>query len=317
LGTIGFLTLIASAYAQSLHQTKVRVASATWPGFAVAYVARDIGFFTGLDADIQIVDDPTARLAAFRGDQFEVEISSLDVFAQETAGGANGRIFMITDRSDGADGLVSRPDVNNLGDLLGHTIAVARGSPSQFLLHKLFQQQRLDLNQVHLVFFQDPTLAGQAFVSGKVDAAVTWEPLMSQIVHEGKGKVLMSSADTPDAIVDVLIGSDHFLSDKETIQKFIHGWLQAAQFTKSNPQKAYPIIAKALGMTLTPGEDVMAGIALADLSQNKRILCSAPGGQSLAEATLRDAQQFWVAAGVIPAAGPPPPRLIDPFICGQ
>jgi NitT/TauT family transport system substrate-binding protein len=312
-------TILAAALLARTQATlpKVRIAIATWPGFAIANVARERELFSGLDTDIQIIDDPTARLAAFRGGQFDVDISSLDVFAQETASGANGRVFMVTDRSAGADGLVTRSDVKNLSELLGRSIAVARGTPSQFLLYRLFQQQHLDLKQVQLVFFQDPTLAGQAFVSGKVDAAVTWEPLMSQIVQEGKGKILMSSADIPDAIVDVLVGSDHFLSDKETVKKFVQGWLQAVQFTKLNPQKAYPIIAKALGMTLTPGQDVMAGIDLADLPINKRILCSAAGGQSLAETTLRDAQQYWVEAGVIPAAGPPPSKLIDSFVCGQ
>ena len=47
--------------------------------------------------------------------------------------------------------------------------------------------------------------AAAAFIAGKVDAAVIWQPWVSQIQREGKGKVIYSSADIPGLIPDIAI----------------------------------------------------------------------------------------------------------------
>ncbi len=294
----------------------ISVAIATWPGFAISNVTKEFGLFDGLNVDIKIIDDPTARLTAFRSGKVDVMISSLDVFAQESADGFDGRIFMVTDTSSGADGIVVRPDIKVVADLVGKAVAVAKGAPSHFFLYSLFKKERQDLKSIRLVFFDDPTLAGQAFVSGKVDAAVTWEPLLSQIVEKGQGRLLASSADTPDTIVDVLVGSSKFLSDRDRVRRFVGGWQKGIDLTKSQPSTAFPIIARALSMPApAPGENVLAGLALADRTTNRKLLCSTPNGAAPADTILGNAQAFWVDQGIIPSVKLKPDQLVDRFMC--
>jgi NitT/TauT family transport system substrate-binding protein len=293
-----------------------RLAIATWPGFAIANVAQEEHFFDDLGVDIKVIDDPTARLTAFRSGQMDVTISSLDVFAQESANGIDGRIFMVTDASSGADGIVARPEIRVIADLNGKTVAVAKGTPSHFFLYSLLKKEKLELRSLRLVFFDDPTLAGQAFVSGNVDAAVTWEPLLSEIISKGQGHLLASSADTPDRIVDVLVGSRTFLAERERIQRFVNSWQNAVNFAKAEPRIAGPIVAKSLGMpTPGPNEDVFAGISLADRAVNKRLLCPLSGGSALADTVIAEAQRFWIDQDVISVVKQRPDQLVDRFMC--
>jgi NitT/TauT family transport system substrate-binding protein len=225
-------------------------------------------------------------------------------------------IFMVTDTSSGADGIVARPEIRAVADLADKSVAVAKGAPSHFFLYALSKKNSVDLRRVKLVFFDDPTLAGQAFASGNVDAAVTWEPLLSQIVGKQQGHLLASSADTPDTIVDVLVGSSKFLADRDRVRKFVDGWQRGVNLAKMEQAVAFPIIAKSLGMPApASGENVLAGITLADRPMNRRILCPPSGRPAPADAVIGDAQAFWISQGLVPSVKPKPDELIDRLIC--
>jgi NitT/TauT family transport system substrate-binding protein len=319
VGVGGVLVAILAAiylYNGTKAPSSYRIAIATWPGFAISYVAKEKELFEDMPADIKIIDDPTARLTAFRTGQVDVMISSLDVFSQESADGIDGKIFMVTDASSGADGVVARPEIKTTADLVGKSVAVAKGSPSHFFLHALLKQSGSDLKGMKLVFFDDPTLAGQAFATGKVDAAVTWEPLLSEIIDKGQGHLLATSADTPNTIIDVLVGSTTFLADRNRVQKFIDAWLRGIEITKSDPSGAAVIVAKALGMAPpVSAEKVFFGLTLADRSANEQVLCPTSSKPALADAVLEEAQAFWIEERIIRSVKRRPAQLIDRIMC--
>src|ERR1700686_4284239 len=51
---------------------------ATWPGFAPAFVAKEKRFFSDLVVDIKVVDDFSARRAAFKSGQADFTIYTVD-----------------------------------------------------------------------------------------------------------------------------------------------------------------------------------------------------------------------------------------------
>lgn len=291
-----------------------RVAIATWPGFGLGNVAKELGFFKDVNVDFSKIDDPTARIAAFRAGRVNIMISSLDVFAQEASTGLKGRVFLVTDNSYGADGIVVRTDVSSLKDLYGRKVAVAQATPSHFFLRELFRQKGYDLSKIELVFFQDPTLAGQAFVAGKVDAAVTWEPLMSEIVQRPGNKILYTTKDTPDTIVDVLVADERLLRSSDKLRAFADGWLRAVEFAKRDPAKARPIIAAAIGAPADQSDSILEGVDLADRAKNRKMLCAKPAP---AADLIESAQSFWVSIGVIKEMQPAASQLVADIVCAN
>ena len=59
------------------------------------------------------------------------------------------------------------------------------------------------------------TDAGVAFAAKQVDAAVTWEPALSQGAKSEHGHILLTSADKPGLITDVVAATTDTIANEE------------------------------------------------------------------------------------------------------
>lgn len=292
------MTLSGLSCRQNVSGPHLRIGIASWAGFGAGFVAENRQLFDGLTLDQKIIDDSSARQAAFRSGQVDVVISSIDVFAQELSQGIQGQIILITDESFGGDGIVTTADIKTVADLKGKRVAFARGTPSHFFLFKVLQKYGLTIDDIKTVAFEDPGQAGQAFLGGAVDAAVTFEPIMSEVAGKRNGHILVTSRDFPGVIVDVLVATPRLLEDHSVTEKLIRGWIRGAEYTDNNPETAAKIISAGLKLPPTDTKAMMSGLRFAGSAQNRILLCG-KGGEHLAEQILRDAAQFWRDQGVI------------------
>ncbi len=291
------VVLIIGIYLNSCKEppiTKLTLGIVTWPGFCSAMVGQEKGFFGEMKIDHKILDDSEARHAAFQSGTIDIMISSLDVFAQEYAHGIKGQVLLVSDESWGSDGMVVKEEIKTAADLKGKNVAYARSTPSQFLLYKILQEQNLTFDDIKQTVVNDPSLAAQAFLGGSVDAAVTWEPFLTEVKERKKGKILVTSADFPDVIIDILVCSEKFSEKPELIKEFITGWLKSVDYIEKHPDEASKIIAKGLNIK---GEDIdgmMAGLKFADKQTNERLFKT----KKLDE-VFESAFNFWKSQGII------------------
>ena len=103
----------------------------------------------------------------------------------------------------GGDGIVALKDIKTLQDLKGKKVAFETGSVSQFFFDAVLKQDGMSEKDVTVVNMT-ATDAGVAFAARQVDAAVTWEPALSQGANAAHGHLLLSSADKPGLITDVV-----------------------------------------------------------------------------------------------------------------
>ena len=112
--------------------------------------------------------------------------------------------------------------------------------------------------------------AGEAFIAGQVDAAVTWEPALSNCGEREGGHILVSSADYPKAIIDVLtISTDFLKANPDAADALNAGWNKSVAYLNENFDEGCEIMAKGLDLTT---EDVIAecaGITFYDEAMNK------------------------------------------------
>ena len=283
---------------------KLSIGIATWAGFGTGMVGMEKGFFGDIIVETKILDDSTARQSAFISGNIDIMISSVDLYAQEAAQKITGQIFLVTDESMGGDGIVASDSIKTIQDLKGKKVAFNRGGPSDYLLYKALSDKGIGIDEIVQMEVDDPSKAGDAFIGGAVDAAVTWEPFLSQVVDSGKGHILLTTKDFPNIIVDVLVANDKLAANEELLTSFMDGWLKTVEFIKANPKEAAEIMSKGLNLPVEDVEGMMAGLRYADKTRNVVFFSSSMPEQSKLANIYIDASAYWKDIGIIenPAA---------------
>jgi NitT/TauT family transport system substrate-binding protein len=277
----------------------VKVAVMTWAGAGPGFVAIRKGFFQGLPVELSIIDDTKARQAAFQNKEFEVYLTNPDQHPREVENGLPGTMFLVSDISYGADGLLARRDITHIAELRGKRIAYTQGTASDFMLSKALISAGLARSDVTLVTLDDPGIAVAALTAGQVDAALSWEPLMSQAVKEGKARIIFTSADVPDSIIGVFIAKDSLIQDEQRFKHFVEGWLRAVEYIKSNPDESYRIMAEGLDVSGPEIREMMAGIRLADRRKNEEFFALDTNGMTKMDRFVNDSAAYWYSVGLL------------------
>lgn len=139
----------------------------------------------------------------------------------------------ITNYSNGGDGIICSVDIRSVEDLVGRKIAVPKYSEAQTLIEWLIRNSSLTDEQIkdirkNMVFFETADDTANAFFSGKVDAAATWEPYLTQAASSTNSRILFDTSMGTNLVMDGLIFSKNFAkSHEEFIVKLIDGALEA------------------------------------------------------------------------------------------
>jgi NitT/TauT family transport system substrate-binding protein len=177
------------------------------------------------------------------------------------------------DDSAGGDGILARKEIKSVRDLRGKRVAVQEGSVSQFFLNVVLREAGLSEKDVQVVNMK-PGDAGAAFVAGRVDAAVTWEPWLSSGKAAPHGHMLVDSSETPGLITDVLVFRRDVIEKRpREIQSVVDAWNKAVAYWERNPAESNEIMARAVGGWLKDPRlfaDVLTGVRFYNQPANVR-----------------------------------------------
>lgn len=242
LAVTGCTALTGSA---GTDQTTFRFSVNTWVGYAPFFLAQEKGFFAeeGIDAEIVVIEDVAQRKNALTSGRLDGAADTVDALPLYIDQGVPGTMVAQLDVSDGADGIVAVDGITSIADLKGKKIAVQRNFVSEAFLNYALIDAGLSPSDVTPVDMEGGA-AGAAFVAGSVDAAVTFEPWLTNASEREGGHLLASSRDYPGAIVDVLfIHPEYLQSNPEAVRGVLRAWFRAVEFAKTNPDEAYAIMA--------------------------------------------------------------------------
>ncbi len=230
----------------------IKLGMSTWLGYAPLYLAKEKGFFQkrGIEVEVVVIESPADRRAAFAADRIQGMATTVDTHVM-TAAAENPipvKQVLALDDSYGGDGMVAKKEIKTIKDLKGKTVAAQLGAgASYFWLNYVLAQNGMKLSDINAIDMKAGD-AGAAFVAGKIDAAVTWEPWLSRAKDTPFGHVLISSDQTPGIIVDSLAFKPDFLKRRgDDVKKIVAGWNEAVKFAAENPKEADAIMAKFTG----------------------------------------------------------------------
>lgn len=268
----------------------LRVRVNIWVGCAAGLVANggldtapgSIFEKAGLKVSFKIIDDWTEGAAALATNNVDVMLTTADVWAKDYAQFQDKRFgahaFFMVDWSRGADGVIGKQGINSIEDLAGKTVAFAPYTPSHFLLWNGLKSSGLTTEQRAEIFSKavhtkDGIEPATLFAQQKVDAAVAWDPDMSDAVTKRSGsKKIYDTRVANRLIADILVVSDRFAARcPQTVQKLAQGWLEGVEFIKAQPSRANTLIGtiKDFNIPEDLAKTMLNGVRLADYADNK------------------------------------------------
>jgi NitT/TauT family transport system substrate-binding protein len=276
--------LLGVMAAGSASAEPLKLGHSTWVGYGPLYIAQEKGFFAdeGVEVELIVMEDPKIRFPALAAGQIDVAVTTVDTmlnFLNEN----QGYVYLFAlDDSKGGDGIVANKEIASVADLEGKSVAYAEGSVSQFYLGVLLKEAGLSIGDVET---QNMTAgdAGAAFVAGRVDAAVTWEPWLTRGRQAEHGHLLVDSSTSPGLITDMAITTPEKLAERaDDFKALYRAWVRAVDFQKTNEQEADAIMAKGVGGWLEDPAvfaETRAGIVYYDEAMNQAFLGTpeAPG----------------------------------------
>jgi NitT/TauT family transport system substrate-binding protein len=234
----------------------------------------------GMDVKFVLLEDPSAKLAAFRSGEVDIMWNTVDNWAREASILASqnqkAKSIIMQDWSRGGDGIVSLATIKSVEDLKGHKIACTQFTPSHFLLLYLLSQsgltpqERADVEK-NVIFTTDAPAAAAAFKAKQVDAAVTWEPDLSAAVtaRGSEAHVLVSTQAATNIIADTLCARQDVIDQApETVRDFVRGWLDGIEMIKNNPNGSYEVVARALKLDTDTVSGMLSGLKLTPFADN-------------------------------------------------
>lgn len=285
-------------------QQVLKIGYPIWVGYGPLFLADKKGFLKQAGVSVQFVnmENNTARYVALAAGQIDGLMTTIDTIVQRVKPDFRMAAVMAFDDSKGGDGIVARKEIKSVKDLKGKQVAYGSGSVSNFFLGYLLEQNGLSFNDIVSVDM-DADKAGAAFVAGKVDAAVTWEPWLTKGKQASHGQLLADSSQTPGLIVDVLVFSQKTLTTRRAdVYKVVAAFHQGVEYVKAHPDESNQIMADAVGGWLKDPKEfasTLTGIRYYDAAMNKAFF--APGGG--AYKTGQFAIDFWAKQGKVQVAG--------------
>lgn len=249
-----------------------KMAMVTWVGYGPLYLAEEKGFFKeeGIQVELSVIEDVAARKSALKTGDLDGVADLVDSLILERDENVPAVAVMAFDVSNGADGIITIPEIKTISDLKGKTVAVQKNFVEESFLLYLLEKNNIPVSDVKMIDMESGA-AGAAFVAGQVDAAATWEPWLSKAKErKGGGKILVTSADEPGVIVDIFSVNENVLKNRpDEVQKVMRAWFKAVDYWKNNPEEANILMAKHYGVSPEEFKEFISGLKWPEYEENK------------------------------------------------
>jgi len=267
----------------------------------------------GFDVKFVLLEDPSAKLAAFRKGDIDIMWNTVDNWAREASilaeQNQKAKSILMQDWSRGGDGIVSLSSITSVEQLKGKKIACTQFTPSHFLLLFLLAQSGLSPEEKatvekNVIFTQDAPAAAAMFTAKQVDAAVTWEPDLSAAVtaRGDEAHVLVSTTAATNIIADTLVARQDLIDKApDTVRDFVHGWFDGIEMIKTDPAQAYAVVAKALKLDDETVSGMLSGLKLTAYADNAQFY-GLSGGKAHYETLFDTAFVIWRKKGLVTKA---------------
>ncbi|WP_194435380.1 phosphate ABC transporter substrate-binding/OmpA family protein [Vibrio fluminensis] len=281
---------VASSDASSISDT-VRIGVDSWVGY---YPLCSKNFRASLrnEGIRSICDDNPSleeRFEQLKKGELDFAVTSVDAYMSL---GKDyqfpGSIIAVIDESKGGDALLAWEDsVTSIDDLKNNPairVALATDTPSEHLVRSLsvhFDVEQFKTRGQWLVQADSAEDAAKMLQDKQVDAAVVWEPHVTQSLQTPGIKKILGTEDTERLIVDVLLVRRELALDKpELVDTVLQNYFEAIKFYRESPDSLVRELKSTTGLGTADVQAMLEGVKWVDLYSNAHDWFSTVGGHS-------------------------------------
>ena len=226
---------------------KIRVGIKQFVGYTPLAVASEMNLFDGVNVEFVTIGDLLETQTRFEKGEIDAVMWLVNWHADYTARGNQAQVVLKLDTSLGADAILAHENTNTaekIREILDSgkhiDVAVQLNEPSHYLIREFCSENNFEIalhseknefEKAGKIYYRHatPSQAADRLLNGGPDGTVyhavgTYEPYISELKSQGM-KPLISGADRPDSIVDVLAVSPDFLNaNQDLVEALIRGW---------------------------------------------------------------------------------------------
>ncbi len=250
----------------------VSIAIISFSPYSAWYIVQEKRLAEGIDLNVQIIEDITAKNAALMSGTVQCVMNTLDSFVVARSAGIPLKIVALPVMSYGLDEMVVTSDILSVEDFPGKSY----GADYAFLNHMwmllTLKSAGLPYDSVqHVIMLPQDSAA--AFVSGSLDIDVNYKPFSSQSLEREGAHVLKSSFSDRTwergLISDALACNEQWLAEKpEVAKRLLRSWFAAVDWWKQNPEEGNAIVAKGLDWAEADVRLTQNGALMLNINQN-------------------------------------------------
>ncbi|MBW4592984.1 MAG: ABC transporter substrate-binding protein [Brasilonema angustatum HA4187-MV1] len=277
----------------------IQLGFSAWPGWFPWQVSQEQKLFESNKVNVELkwFDGYLDSINALRAGQLNANTQTLNDTISSIGAGSDQVIVLVNDNSTGNDKIIVREGIKSIADLKGKKVAAEEGTVDHFLL--LLGLKKAGLTQADIQFQPLETgAAAAAFVAGKVDAVGVFAPFTTKALSRSGSKELFSSKDFPGAIPDHLVVSRKLINERaQDVQALVNTWFATLDFIKANRDKAYEIMAKRAGVSVSEYKAYDAGTKIFSIEENLKAFSPGKDMTSLSYAA-GEISKFLVESGL-------------------
>ncbi|WP_434695594.1 ABC transporter substrate-binding protein [Pseudomonas sp. Z1-14] len=208
----------------------------------------------GITIDVVQLNDYVESINQYTAGQFDgCTMTNMDALTIPAAGGVDSTALIVSDFSNGNDGIVLKGEGKKVADLKGMDVNLVELSVSHYLLARALDSVGLAEKDLKVVNTSDADISA-AFNTDQVKAVTTWNPMLSGIKAQPGVSEVFNSSQIPGEIMDMMVVNTQTLKDNPALGKALTGaWFEVVALMNARNAAANAALehmAKASGTDL-------------------------------------------------------------------
>ncbi len=251
------LSMLTATGATAQERTEFRVAWSIYVGWMPWGYLEDSGIMDrwaeryGIDIEIVQINDYVESINQYTAGQFDgVAATNMDILSIPAGGGVDTTALIVGDFSNGNDAIILKGE-GDLTSLAGMPVNLVELSVSHYLLARGLDSVGLSEADLDGVINTSDADMIAAFATEDVQAVVTWNPLVAEILSDPAATLLFDSSDIPGEIIDLMaVNTETLAANPDFGRALVGAWYEVMALMAAGDEEVLTAMAEASGTDL-------------------------------------------------------------------